>query len=247
MKKKESKNKGEERVSTGVSNFDSLIEGGFEKGSVNLIVGGSGSGKTIFATQFMIEGMKKGEKCLYVTFQEKKDSFFKNMKSFGWDLESYAKKDLFTFLEYTPEKVKLMLEEGGGSIESIILTKKIDRLVIDSLTSFALLFTDDLARRESTLSLFNMIRSWNCTSLITLDEEPSLKEKSETQKFEFESDSTTLIYHSRMGSERKRCLEVIKMRGTSHSNKVFPLLIENKGITLRKAPLTPKELKVFQA
>src|SRR3989344_3454257 len=85
---------------------------------------GEKAGKTIFATQFLVEAMKKGEKCLYVTFEEKKNQFYNNMKMFGWDLAEYEKKDLFTFLEYTPIKVKTMLEEGGGTIESVILKKK---------------------------------------------------------------------------------------------------------------------------
>jgi len=61
------------RIPSGIPNYDSLISGGFEKKSTNLLVGGSGSGKSIFATQFLIEGMRKGEACLYVTFEEEKE------------------------------------------------------------------------------------------------------------------------------------------------------------------------------
>ena len=61
-----------ERIPTGIQNFDELIEGGFEKYSTNLLVGGSGSGKSIFAAQFLIDGIKKKERCLYITFEEKK-------------------------------------------------------------------------------------------------------------------------------------------------------------------------------
>ena len=126
-RKKVLKRKKTERVSIGIKGFDKLIQGGFEKNSANLVVGGSGLGKTIFATQFLIDGLKRGENCLYVTFEEKKEQFYDNMKQFGWDLEDYDKKGRFVFLEYTPIKVKTMLEEGGGSIESIILKKKISR------------------------------------------------------------------------------------------------------------------------
>src|SRR3989344_5161546 len=117
------------RVPTGIPNFDELMEGGFERNSTNMIVGGSGSGKSIFAAQFLVEGMKHGEKCLYVTFEEKKEQFYKNMLEFGWDLEEYEKKKLFTFLEYTPVKVKTMLEEGGGAIETAIIRQGITRIV----------------------------------------------------------------------------------------------------------------------
>ena len=87
------------RIPSGVQNFDNLIEGGFERGSTNLVVGGAGAGKSIFATQFLTEGMNNGEKCLYITFEEKKPQFYKNMKEFGWDLEKYEKKNLLVFLE----------------------------------------------------------------------------------------------------------------------------------------------------
>ena len=154
MKSSKNTNKDEmKRVSSGIENFDKLIEGGFEKNSTSLIVGNSGSGKTIFATQFLIEGIKKGEKCLYVTFEEKKAEFYNNMLDFCWNLEDYEKKGNLLFLEYTPEKVRTMLEEGGGEIESLVLDKKITRIVIDSLTSFELLFEDKLKKKESALSL----------------------------------------------------------------------------------------------
>ena len=112
-----------ERVATGIKNFDKLIDGGFEKNSINIIGGNSGSGKSIFSTQFLINGMKKNENCLYITFEEKKEPFYEHMKEFSWDLQKYEDIELFTFLEYTPSKVKAMLEEGGGAIESVILKK----------------------------------------------------------------------------------------------------------------------------
>lgn len=91
-----------ERIPTEIKNFDALVEGGFEKNSINLLVGGSGSGKTIFAIQFLIAGMKKGEKCLYVTFEEKKKEFYYNMLDFGWDLEKLENEKKFVFFRIYP-------------------------------------------------------------------------------------------------------------------------------------------------
>lgn len=225
-----------ERIPTGIKNFDSLIEGGFEKNSTNVLVGGPGSGKTIFAIQFLMEGIEKGEHCLYVTFEEKKEQFYANMVEFGWDLQKYEEEGLFFFLEYTPLKVKTMLEEGGGAIENIVVGKKISRLVIDSMTSFALLFEDELARREAALSLFNMIKKWNSTSLLTLEEEHLFGDKSSTKALEFESDSIILLYFIRVKKQRERYIEVLKMRGTKHSEKVYHFNIEGKGIALGSKP-----------
>ena len=233
--KKSNKNR-IERVPTYIPGFDRLIEGGFEKDSTNLLVGDSGSGKSIFSTQFLIGGIKKGEKCLYVTFEEKKDQFYMNMKKFGWDLESYEKKGLFNFLEYTPAKVKTMLEEGGGEIERIILGKKVTRLVIDSITSFALLFEDELSKREAALSLFGMLGGWDRTSLLTLEENP-MKGTLSPKVLEFEADSILAVYFIRDEKERKRFIEVLKMRGTDHSTSVYSFDMGRSGIIIGKSPV----------
>lgn len=227
----------EPRVVSGIPNFDEMIGGGFEKDSTNLVVGGSGGGKTIFATQFLVEGMKKGETCLYITFEEKKEQFYKNMADFGWDLAEFERKGLFSFLEYSPIKVKTMLEEGGGAIESIILKKKVSRVVIDSITSFALLFEDELARREAALSLFGMIKGWEATALLTLEEEPTPAGEVSSEAMKFEADSIVVLYYARKGSRRGRFIEVIKMRGTKHSDKVYPFEIGKGGVNIGKSPV----------
>lgn len=237
---KKAPKRGEIRVPTGIPNFDKLVEGGFEKDSINLLVGDSGCGKTIFAIQFLIDGLKRGEKCLYVTFEEKKSEFYSNMADFGWDLEKFEKDGKFIFMEYTPEKVKTMLEEGGGTIESVVLGKKITRMVIDSITSFALLFVDDLKKREAALELFSMLRKWGCTSLLTYEEDPNSEKKTTSKTLEFESDSIIAIYYKRMESKRERYIEVLKMRSTKHSREIYPLSVEKNGISVGSKPFSGK-------
>lgn len=235
-KKTQKKQKSLERIPSGIPNLDTLIESGFIKYSTNTLVGGSGSGKSIFAVQFLMEGLKKGENCLYITFEEKKEQFYANMLKFNWDLAEYEKKGIFTFLEYSPAKVRTMLEEGGGTIEAIILDKKVSRLVIDSITSFALLFKDELTKREAALSLFNTIKQWSCTSLLTLEQEPSESKEPSSKSLEFESDSIILLYFIREKRKRERYLEVLKMRGTNHSKEIYKFLIGKNGVAIDKHP-----------
>jgi circadian clock protein KaiC len=231
-----------ERVPTGIKNFDSLIEGGMEKNSTNLIVGGSGSGKSIFAVQFLMEGIKKGESCLYITFEEKKKEFYDNMIEFGWDLEKYEKQGKFVFLEYKPGKVKTMLEEGGGIIESIVLRKKISRIVIDSITSFELLFGTDIKKRSAALSLFGMLRRWDTTALLTYEGDPFRDKKAASRTLAFEVDSIILLYFVREKNQRERFIEILKMRGTKHSRGVHPLSIEKSGVVVSKS-IAPDNIK----
>lgn len=218
------------RVSLGLPNLDKFMQGGLKKNSINLLVGSSGSGKSILATQFLVEGVKKGENCLYITFEEKKPIFFSNMEEFGWNLEKLEKTGKFTFVEYTPEKVKTMLEEGGGIIENIVLEKKVTRIVIDSITSFELLFEKDIKKRTAALSLFNLLRKWNITSILTYQSNPLDEYKPSSKTLEFESDSIIILYFTRVKEEktRKRFIEILKMRGTDHSKEIYPLIIGKK-------------------
>jgi len=160
----------------------------------------------------------------------KKEEIYDNMSSFGWDLEKLEKEGKLIFLEYSPEKVKKMLLEGGGLIENIINRSNVKRLVIDSITSFALLYKDELAKKEAALSLFELIRAWNCTALLT--EETSDFGKTDKGGLEFEVDSIIILYHKREEGMRKRAIEILKMRGTTHIGKTLLLDITNKGIII---------------
>lgn len=214
------------RVQTGIPALDKII-GGFKEKSINLVAGSAGSGKTIFAIQFLVDGIKKGEKGIYITFEEKKEKTFDDMLSFGWELKKYEKEGKLIYLEYTPEQVKRLITEGGGEIENIIEKTKAKRLVIDSITSFALLYQEELTRKEAALALFELIGKWNCTALLTSQVPEEEKISSE---LEFEVDSIILLYNVRRKGIRKRGLELLKMRGTKIPGKVFPLDITNKGI-----------------
>ncbi len=221
----------EERISTGIPGLDSIISGGFKMNNINLVAGGPGSGKTIFAIQFIIEGIKKGEPGIYITCEEKKKKFYEDMLAFGWDLEKYEKEGKFVFLEYTPEQVKKVLTEGGGMVEPIIEKLKAKRLVIDSITSFALLYEDSLTKKEAGLALFELIDKWNCTAILTSQDE-SKDGNVISAALEFEVDSIILLYHYKKKGTRNRAIEILKMRGTKSPNKTYALDISSKGIKI---------------
>jgi len=230
--KKDKKSEVIGRVPIGIKEFDKMTEGGFEKNSINLVVGGLGSSKTIFATEFLMEGIRNDENVLHISFEESKEEFFRNMGRLNWDLKKWEKSGKFTFLEYSPEKVKMMLDEGGGAIESMVYNKKIKRLVIDSISSFTLLFEDKSSSRQAILSLFDILRKWNLTILLTLQKDP-LEEKDEGySSTELQADSSILLYNIRTKGKRRRFLEILKMRGTDHSTQVHEFYIKD-GIKIK--------------
>lgn len=220
------------RVKTAIPGFDDVTEGGFESGSTNLIVGGAGSGKTIFSTQFLINGIDKfGENGLYLTFEEDKEKLAAHLSKFGWDFQGYKKKGNLAVIEFSPEQVERFLQEGGGIIESTISKINAKRIVLDSLTAFLLLYKGELERKKACLTLFKMLQKWGCTSLLIAEHEPD-PEKHVSSLLEFETDSVILLYNVKKGDFREREMEILKMRGTHHSSSIFPMKITNKGISI---------------
>ncbi len=231
MAAKKTTKKVNKRIPTGISNLDPLIEGGFKRNSVNLVAGGAGSGKTIFAMQFILDGLKRGEPGIYITFEEKKKKFYEDMLEFGWDLQKYEDQNKFVFLEYTPEQVKKILTEGGGIVEAILEKIKARRIVIDSITSFSLLYEDELTKKEAALSLFELIDKWDCTGILTSQDE-ARNGHTITAAMEFEVDGIIVLYHVKKKGVRRRAIEILKMRGTKIPEKTVALDITDKGIKI---------------
>jgi circadian clock protein KaiC len=221
------------RKPTGIADFDKLVQGGLIEGSTNLIAGTAGSGKTIFAMEYLIKGIEKcGEAGMYLTFEERKESLYEDMYEFGWDLAKLEREGKFVFLRYKPAQIMNIINEGGGVIETIIHESKIKRLVIDSITSFTLLYKDELAKKEAALALFELIAKWGVTCLLTSEDE-SPYEKTIVASLEFEVDGIILAYHIKRKGVRTRALEIVKMRGTNHSQSTMQLEISKDGIRIR--------------
>ncbi|MBL7100746.1 MAG: hypothetical protein ISS23_02205 [Nanoarchaeota archaeon] len=222
----------EERMLTGVPGLDEIMGGGFEKNSINLVSGGAGTGKSIFAMQFIVNGVKKfNEPGVFITFEEEKGKIQKHMLKMGWDLKKLEAQGKFAVIEYTPDNVRKMLAEGGGEVDSVIEKIKAKRVVLDSLTAFALLFKSEFARRKAFLDLFKLIEKWGCTALLVVEHESDM-ERHHSQDVEFEADGVILLYYLRKGDVRSRALEILKLRGSKHSSRIFPMKITDDGIKI---------------
>jgi len=220
------------RVSTGIPGLDEVMSGGFRKNTVNLVAGGPGSGKTIFAMQFLVNGIEQcNEPGVFVSFEQSEEEILTDLNEFGWDLEDKLKKKQLVILSYTPEQVENVLKSGGGTVRDVIDSMGARRVVIDSLTAFTLLHENALAQRKACLDLFKSIKKWNCTALLLAEHEGNPELHSPTVE-EFEVDGVLLIYNIRRGDMRGRALEIFKMRGTKHSAKIFPMTIDENGITI---------------
>jgi KaiC/GvpD/RAD55 family RecA-like ATPase len=225
------------RVPTGIKGFDQLVQGGFKIGSVNLLSGGPGTGKTIFAMEYIVNGVLMfNEPGVFLSFDETKDSMFENMKSFGWDLQKLSDEGKFFFVDYNPSQLQQMLNEGGGLLDNLMVKARGKRLVIDSISTFLMMSSSEFSRREQLSSFFKMLKKWGVTTLLTNEYTPMTGNElsSESLSVDFETDSILQLYynHENIGKERKRLIEVYKMRGTNHVTRAVPFNITKDGISI---------------
>lgn len=222
------------RAKSGINGFDELIEGGFERESIVLVVGASGTGKTILSMQFLYNGaFLYNEPGVFLSFEEDRDQLYRQAEQFGWNFSKLEKEDKFRLLTFKPHQITKILEEGGGQIRDAMTEIKAKRIVIDSITAYGLLFRDEYKRREKILELFNMLRKWGVTSLVICEEDPDVVEKEEGG-IGFISDAIVSLYYEydKEKGIRIHSLEIFKMRGTKHTNKVCAINFEKEGITV---------------
>ncbi|MFA5357519.1 MAG: ATPase domain-containing protein [archaeon] len=221
-----------ERVRTGITGFDELIEGGFEKNSTVVVVGSAGTGKTLFGLQFIYEGiMKYDEPGMFISFSEDRESLYTHALQFGWDFAKLEKEGKFRLLLFKPHQMTKILEEGGAGIRDALVELGAKRVVVDSITVYGLLFKDEYEKRDKTLEFFNSLKKWDVTSLIISEESPE-KLEGEEGGIGFIVDAIISLYykHDEEKGIRIHALEVLKMRGTRHTNKICAINFEKNGI-----------------
>lgn len=230
---------------TGVPGFDDLLEKGIPKGSAILLSGGAGSGKTIFALQVLNYAASKGEKCLYISFEESGKNLKKHMKDFGWDPDGLEKKgllkikradafDISTSVEALLAKAKgellIELDEVPGLVPEGF---KPDRIVLDSLSALAAAFSNkEETYRIYIEQLFRYFEKKGVLSFLISETEQLPIKFSENGIEEFLADGVIVLYNIRRGTIRENAIEILKMRGTRHQKKIVAFQITNKGIVV---------------
>jgi KaiC/GvpD/RAD55 family RecA-like ATPase len=213
-------------VPTGIPGFDELIEGGFPRGSVITVAGPTGSGKSIFAMEYLYNGVTKfDEPGFYISFDERKRLIYKNLAKFGWNFPAYEAEKQFVFIEFPIHEASQFVTQEN-SLFNLIIELGIERVVIDPVTPLALLYETEQKRLQELMKLVNTLRSWGTTTLLVAEDETT-RGFAGTEPL---SDGVVKLYNTKKQNYRVRALEVIKMRGVSHTQKVCPIKFVKNGL-----------------
>ncbi len=223
---------GMERVSTGIQKLDPIIEGGFEKGGVVMVTGGTGTGKTIFSLHFMWEGLQKGEPCVYLSLEEEPEEIKADARQFGWDLDAYEKKGLFRIIFHDPFET---------DVSSVIVNQieyiKAKRLVVDSISMLGLYMKDQATVRKQLGKLMKAVKNTGCTTLLISEIVEDSKALSRFGVEEFVVDGVVVLNYLGIGDDNNRSMQVRKMRRTKHGKDIYPYKIGPKGIEIASGGL----------
>ncbi len=204
------------KISTGIPGFDEILNGGIEKGWVYLIKGGPGSGKTIFGLQFLMEGAIKGERCLYISFEQSMEELKLQADKFGWNIENPN----FVYVDRTMKNADLPeyfdyssfgeIHEFITSITSVRELPEASRVFIDGIGVLRD-FTKDLSiYRRIVSSIINFLTKNGITTIISeeMRDEPEKGMISYLTSGEF-----ILEKREREDGEIFRTISVVKYRG----------------------------------
>lgn len=226
-----------DRIKSGISGLDEMLGGGIPKGRTVLVSGHCGSGKTMFATQFMDHGFHKNEQGVYVTLEQGRVKLFEDALGLGIDFKAMEKAKkvrviggqvgkISKFKFKTKAKVYDMIDEIREVIEEV----KAKRVVIDSVNLFAMLFSSDEEKREAVAALISMLEDSNCTSILTC-EVPENSSNISWYGFEDFVVDGVIFLHRRMNEGTyQRAISIIKMRGINHTQNIQAMDIKNKGL-----------------
>ena len=229
------------KAPTGIGGFDTLSYGGLPAGRTTLVAGSSGSGKTVFAVQFLACGIRDhGEPGVFVTFEESPADIRANVAGFGWDLEAWEREGLWAFVDASPDPEIEVLESGeydlGGLLARIAgAVRKVGarRLSIDSLGAIFSQFQDAAIVRKELFRMAHSARQLGVTAVMTAERTEEYGAIARHGVEEFLSDNVVVLRNVLDDEQRRRTIEILKFRGTDHQKGEYPFaIVDDRGIAV---------------
>ena len=237
-----------ERVPTGVPGLDGIISGGLPKGSITLVSGPPGSGKSILCAQYLYKGIEEGDRCLFLTLDKKVEGLLAQTDELGMNFQPAIDKGQIKFLFLNINK-KLIYE----TMTNEILSGDYERIVLDSITPLSempiyiknqeitdninIIDPDDVTaganfpiRRLHLHYIMNALETSKCTSLVTSELPPKSDSLSRDGLSEFLADAVIILNYDSTMDRRK--LAVMKMRSTKHTLKPQDIEIGYGGLKI---------------
>ena len=227
-----------ERISSGIPQLDSMLGGeGYYRGSSILVSGTAGTGKTTLSAHFAHATCARGERCLYLAFEESPAQLVRNMKTIGVDLGTWIKKGLLRLEASRP--TLLGIEAHLAVIHKMVNEFQPQVVVLDPISNFSSAGSGPEAE-AMLLRLIDFLKSRQITAMfVHLTSGGSSWEKTDVGVSSL-IDTWILLRDIELAGERNRGIYVLKSRGMKHSNQIREFLITPEGIRLEEVYVGPE-------
>ena len=225
-----------ERVSTGMPQLDQMLGGGVFRGTTAMVNGGAGTGKTTIAAQMIDAACARGERALFISFEESPDQLIRNMGSVNIDLLRWKKAGLLQM--WSERATTFGLESHLGRLERVLDETAPSVVALDGMASLVHTGSVNEVTAAVTREL-DMIKARGITGVLTsLTRDTDI----ETSTVAVSSlvDTLLLVRNVESDGERNRLLFVIKSRGTEHSNQVREFVLTEHGAELVEVDVGPQ-------
>jgi circadian clock protein KaiC len=225
------------KSATGIPGFDEITGGGLPENRTTLIMGGPGSGKSVFGLQSLVMGARKGEASILVTFQESPRQIVENAAAFGWDLEE-LEKDKLVILDArirpnTFNSIELYLSGMLAGVRVVANEMQAKRIVFDSFDAFLMLLGDRTTERHEIARLRDWLVESGMTAVITAQteaEDPFLGPRQGSMQSM--ADCVVRLEYRISPNGSSRGLRVMKYRGSGFIENEFPLVLSAQGMEI---------------
>lgn len=238
------------KLPTGISGFDHISQGGLPKNRTTLVSGTAGSAKTVFAAQFLAEGiMQFNESGVFITFEEPVHDIRTNMLSFGWPIDKWENEKKWVFVDASPTPTEPHLVTGDydlgallARIEYAIKKTGATRVSLDSLGAIFTQFTDTAIIRRELFRIAYALKNMGVTAVMTAERTVEYGEIARFGVEEFVADNVIILRNNLDEEKRRRTIEILKYRGTTHKKGEYPFTISPESAIVI-IPLSAMELK----
>lgn len=221
------------RAQTGCVGLDKMLHGGLVEGYCAVLEGSPGTGKTTLGLQFLIEGCKKGEPGIAITFEEFPEQYYENALQLGWDLKAYEDEGLLKVQFSDPLTFLEGLQDLDGHIADLVEGMGAKRLLVDSVSHFERLTSDPNDLRRIETDLVHALKREGLTSIL-LKENPHVLGGWDRgdNRVAFIADALILLRYIELESEIKRGIVILKMRGSDHEKEIRQYQIREQGLVV---------------
>jgi len=221
----------DKRVSTGIKGLDEMLEGGFLPGSMILLRGAPGTGKTSLGIQFLIHGaVRQNESGLLISFEEFPSSLYRDAETLGWDIRELEASGKLHLMFTSPKVFLASLEAPDSRLNQLILDQNIRRLVLDSVSHFDRLTDDVHDLRHIYTSVANGLRREGITGMLLGEEGRSMYRRAFKGGISFIVDAIVMMRYVEIESAMQRAITVLKMRGSNHAKEIRRYEIRTGGL-----------------